>query len=101
MRTVVAHGGRKVHFYETGDLVRLQRDEPHKPVTAFAGDWGRVLRVNPDGSLDIKLAGYSRANDDTITRASSIPWDRVEACDHRGKPMLETVAPVWDTRRPR
>jgi hypothetical protein len=101
MRTMTGQGGVELHFFEPGDLVRLRRDEDGPVVTAFAGDWGRVMRVHPDGSLDIKLAGYSRAKDATMIRAVAVSRLRVEPCDDRGRPLPTASAPVWDTRRPR
>jgi hypothetical protein len=68
-------------------------------VTAFAGDWGRVTKVHPDGALDIKFAGYSRAKDAAMVRASSVPRSRVEPCDEQGRPRTRGVAAVWDTRK--
>ncbi len=97
---MVGQGGAEICFYEQGDLVRLTRDEDGPLVTAFAGDWGRVTKVNADGSVDIKLAGYSRAKDAGMIRALSVPRSRVEPCDESGRPRLRGTAAVWGTRRP-
>ncbi|MGG5809541.1 hypothetical protein [Falsiroseomonas sp. CW058] len=101
MRILVGAGGLETYAYETGDLVRLTRNEDGPIVTAFAGDWGRVTRVHPCGAVDIKLAGYGRARDATMTRAVAVPRGRVEPCDHQGMPLRRGFAAVWDTRRPR
>jgi hypothetical protein len=98
MRTMHGPGGVEIHHCEQGDLVRLCRDEDGPLVTAFAGDWGRVLRVNPDGSLDIKFAGCSRAKDAGMVRAMAVSRSRVEPCDQQGRPLLRGRAAVWDTR---
>jgi hypothetical protein len=98
MRTMHGQGGIAIHHYEAGDLVRLRRDEDGPLVTAFAGDWGRVLRVHPDGALDIKLAGYSRAKDAALIKAVAVARRHVEPCDANGRPLARDLAPVWDTR---
>jgi hypothetical protein len=99
MRVTTGHDGDDIYFYEQGDLVRLKRDEDGPLVTAFAGDWGRVMRINPDGSLDIKFAGYSRAKDAGMVRAMAVSRSRVEPCDQQGRPLLRGRSAVWDTRR--
>ena len=99
MRITTGHGGVEIFFYEAGDLVRLKRDEDGPLVTAFAGDWGRVTKVHPDGSLDIKFAGYSRAKDANMLRALAVPRSRVEPCDEVGRPRARGTAAVWDTRK--
>lgn len=101
MRTIAGQGGVPVYIYETGDLVRLTRSEGGPMATAFAGDWGRVTRVHPCGSLDIKFAGYGRAKDSTLTRGIAIPSGRVEPCDLQGMPIARGFSAVWDTRKPR
>lgn len=101
MRTLAGHGGIPVYIYETGDLVRLTRDEAGPIVTAHAGDWGRVTRVHPCGALDIKFAGYARAKDSALTRAVAIPSGRVEPCDLQGMPVARGFSAVWDTRKAR
>jgi hypothetical protein len=99
MRVMTGQDGANIVFYEQGDLVRLRRDEDGPLVTAFAGDWGRVMRVNPDGSLDIKFAGYSRAKDAEMLRAVAVARSRVEPCDQQGRPLMRGRSAVWDTRR--
>jgi len=101
MRTMHGQGGIELHHFEPGDLVRLRRDEDGPLVTAFAGDWGRVLRVHPDGSLDIKFAGYSRAKDAAMTKAVAVARRHVQPCDTNGRVLIGGAAPVWDTRRAR
>jgi hypothetical protein len=95
------HGGIEIHHYEAGDLVRLKRDEDGPMITAFAGDWGRVLRVHPDGSLDIKFAGYSRAKDAAMTKAVAVARRHVDPCDANGRFLLRGIGSVWDTRKTR
>jgi hypothetical protein len=99
MRIMHGQNGAEIYFYEAGDLVRLCRDEDGPLVTAFAGDWGRVMRVHPDGSLDIKFAGYARAKDSSMVRAVSVASSRVEPCDEQGRPRMRGTAAVWDTRK--
>jgi hypothetical protein len=101
MRTITGQGGLEIHLYEAGDLVRLRRDEDGPLVTAFAGDWGRVTRVHPDGSLDIKLAGYSRAREAAMVRAVAVARSRVEPCDTEGRPLGAGISTVWNTRKAR
>lgn len=101
MRIMSGQDGAEIVFHEVGDLVRLRRDEDGPLVTAFAGDWGRVTRVNGDGSLDIKFAGYSRAKDSGMLRAVAVARSRVEPCGERGQPLLRGKAAVWDTRMAR
>jgi hypothetical protein len=96
---MAGHDGSEIYFYEAGDLVRLKRDEDGPLITAFAGDWGRVVAVNADGSLDIKFGGYSRAKDANMTRAMAVPRSRVEPCDEKGRPRMRGSAAVWDTRK--
>ncbi len=101
MRIMAGQNGVEIYLYETGDLVRLLRNEDGPVVTAFAGDWGRVMRVHPDGSLDLKLAGYSRPKEAAMARAMAVPRSRVEPCDERGQPRRRGTAAVWDTRKAR
>ncbi len=101
MRIMHGQNGAEIYVYEPGDLVRLRRDEDGPMVTAFAGDWGRVMRVHPDGSLDIKFAGYVRAKDANLVRAVSVARSRVEPCDELGRPRMRGSAAVWDTRKAR
>jgi hypothetical protein len=101
MRTLAGQGTVPVYIYETGDLVRLRRDEGGPINTVRAGEWGRVTRVHPCGALDIRLGGYSRGKDSTLTRAVAVPSGRVEPCDEQGMPLGRGFTPVWDTRRPR
>jgi hypothetical protein len=101
MRIMVGHLGTEIYYYEQGDLVRLRRDEDGPIVTAFAGEWGRVTRVNPDGSLEIKFAGYSRPKDATMVRAVAVARSRVEPCDDFGRPRMRGTAAVWGTIKSR
>lgn len=93
--------GAEIYLYEAGDLVRLSRDEEGPLVTAFAGDWGRVMRVHSDGSLDIKFAGYSRPRDAELARAVAVRSSRVQPCDSQGRPTIRGKAVVWNTLKAR
>jgi hypothetical protein len=101
MRIMAGHGGAEIYFYEAGDLVRLCRDEDGPLVTAHAGDWGRVTKVNSDGSLEIKFAGYSRPKDANLIRAVAVARSRVEPCDDLGRPRMRGSAAVWDAIKTR
>lgn len=101
MRILVGHGGVETFLYEAGDFVRLCRDEDGPIVTAFAGDWGCVVRVHPDGSLDINFAGHSRPRGAALARAVAIRSSRVQPCDARGRPRPPGKAVVWDTHKAR
>jgi hypothetical protein len=101
MRIMAGHAGTEIYFYEQGDLVRLCRNEDGPMVTAFAGDWGRVMRVHSDGSVDIKFAGYSRPKDANLVRAVAVARSRVEPCDDQGRPRMRGTAAVWNTRTAR
>lgn len=84
-----------------GDFVRLRRDEPGDFVTARAGDWGQVARVNRNATLDLMLAGYCRPRTSPQPRATSIPVSIVERCDAFGR--LVAAGPrrrVWGTGDP-
>ena len=67
-----------------GDLVRLRRDELGEIVTAKAGDWGAIVRI--DGTtLDIRFAGYCRPRTASLAMATAVPAHIVEPCDISGK----------------
>lgn len=68
-----------------GDFVRLRRDEPGDFVTARAGDWGQVSRVNRDATVDLMLAGYCRPRTTPQPRANAIPLGILERCDAFGR----------------
>jgi hypothetical protein len=101
MRVIQGAGGQESVIYEAGDLVRLRRDEQGPIVTAFAGDWGRITQVHPDGSVDIKLAGYGRSSADSITRATGVARRLLEPCDTQGRATLAMPRSVWGTRQER
>jgi len=77
---------------EVGNLVRLTRDEAGPIVTAYAGEWGRIVRVTTRNTLDIQLAGF-HALEASQWRwsANFLPsmWSPVMAADRR--PM----AGIW------
>lgn len=98
---MTGQGGAEIYIYEPGDFVRLSRDEDGPIVTAFAGDWGRVIRVHPDGSLDITFAGYSRSREADLVRAVAVRRSRVQPCDSQGRPRLRSQAVVWNTHKAR
>ncbi len=81
--------------FAAGDFVKLRRDEPGPIVTAFAGDWGQVSKVNRDGSLDLTFAGYSRPRTASSPRAMGVPGRIVERCDAYGKPLSEERGRHW------
>jgi hypothetical protein len=99
MRVMVGQGGVEIYIFEGGDLVRLVRDEPGPLVTAGAGEWGRVIRVHPDGAMDIRLAGYSRPKDTPLPRAVGVPRHCVVPCDENGHRLGSRNVTVWGTRR--
>lgn len=101
MRIKTGYGGSEIYIYEPGDLVRLSRDEGGSIVTAFAGDWGRVLHVHPDGSLDITFAGYSRSRTAHMVRAVAVRSGSVQPCDGLGRPRPRGQSVVWTTREAR
>jgi hypothetical protein len=84
--------GRATPILEVGDMVRLIRDEPGPMPTAGAGEWGRVLRINARGRLDIQLAGFSRPRGVALGVASDLAATNVIPCDAKG---LELVIPKW------
>jgi hypothetical protein len=78
-----------------GDFARLRRDEPGDIVTAFAGDWGQVIRVNRNGTADLMLAGYCRPRTASSPRALSIPLSILDRCDAFGRPPSAPRRRVW------
>ncbi|NGM21853.1 hypothetical protein G3576_17650 [Roseomonas stagni] len=85
----------------TGDFVRLRRNEPGDFVTAHAGDWGLVERVNRNATVDLMLAGYCRPRTSPQPRATSIPLSIVERCDAYGRPPAATPRRrVWGSGDP-
>jgi len=62
---------------EVGDLVELTKDQP---ISGVKGEWGKVYRVDPPGSiiafLSIQMAGYSRSQNAFFASSTSVPvWD--------------------------
>jgi hypothetical protein len=86
MRIDTRPDGTQITIPEAGDLVRLTRDEPGPDVTAFAGEWGRVIRVTGRNTLDIQLAGFSRPRGVAMGLVSDFPAINVVPCDARGLP---------------
>jgi hypothetical protein len=84
--------GRVTPILEVGDMVRLVRDEPGPAPTASAGEWGRVLRLNARGRLDIQLAGFSRPRGVALAVVSDIAPINVIPCDNKG---LAILMPKW------
>jgi hypothetical protein len=101
MRTIKGHGDSETYLFEPGDLVRLTRSETGPLASARPGDWGVVMRVHACGALDLKLSGYSRPKDASMSRAMAIPCGHVEPCDRQGVPLRRGFSAVWDTRPPR
>lgn len=86
MRIDTRPDGSQIMIPEAGDLVRLTRDEPGPDVTAFAGEWGRIIRVTGRNTLDIQLAGFSRPRGVAMGMVSDFPAINVVPCDGRGLP---------------
>lgn len=86
MRIEYSRDGLPTPVYEPGDFVRLRRDEEGDVVTARAGDWGQVMRVE-QGNLDIRFAGHSRPRTSHLPVARDVPAWIVEPCDRRGRSM--------------
>ncbi|HEY4253263.1 MAG TPA: hypothetical protein VGM87_18785 [Roseomonas sp.] len=86
MRIDYSREGFPTPVYEAGDFVRLRRDEEGEVITARAGDWGQVTRVER-GSLDIRFAGHSRPRTSPLPIARDVPAYIVEPCDRRGRVM--------------
>ena len=91
--------GRVTPILEVGDMVRLVRDEPGPAPTASAGEWGRVLRLNARGRLDIQLAGFSRPRGVAMGMVSDFPAINVVACDAHGLPTDGRHWGSWEERR--
>jgi hypothetical protein len=98
MRIGRGAGGAPGTTFEVGDLVRLVADEPGPTVTAFAGEWGRVLRADGRGRVDVRLAGYARPRTDGLRDAIALPARVVEPCDHRGRPLDLPHGERWAPR---
>ena len=94
MRIETRPDGSQIKIPEVGDMVRLTRDEPGPDVTAFAGEWGRILRVTGRNTLDIQLAGFSRPRGVAMAMVSDFPAINVVPCDGRG---LATDGRHWGT----
>lgn len=86
MRIDYSRDGFPTPVYEPGDFVRLRRDEEGEVVTARAGEWGQVMRVE-HGSLDIRFAGHSRPRTSDLPIARDVPARLVEPCDRQGRIM--------------
>lgn len=84
MRITYQLDGTPVPQFESGDMVRLVRDEPGPMVTAHAGDWGEVMRNHGAGGLDIRLAGYCCPRNAPMPIATSVPASYVAPCDRSG-----------------
>jgi hypothetical protein len=100
MQILTGAGRLETYVYEVGDFVRLRRDEDGPIVTARAGDWGRVTRVHANGAVDIRLAGYSRAKDATLSRAVAVSQALLQPCDSSGVGRPRGLVVVWGGRRP-
>ena len=95
MRNPIPAEDPPAHPLASGDFVRLRRDEPGEFVTAFAGDWGQVMRVNRDGTADLMLAGFCRPRTASAPRALSIPLSIIERCDAFGRPQQAARRRHW------
>jgi hypothetical protein len=99
MRIDTRPDGSQLVVPETGDLVRLTRDEAGPIVTAHAGEWGRILRVTSRNTLDIQLAGFSRPRGVAMALVSDFPAINVVPCDGRGLPTDGRHWGSWEERR--
>lgn len=84
MRITYLQDGTPVPVFEAGDFVRLLRDEPGDPVTARAGEWGKVVRNAGPAGIDVRLAGFSRPRTTELPMATGIPASILAPCDRRG-----------------
>ena len=72
--------------FEVGDFVRFVRNEDGPIVTATAGDWGEVVRVERSG-VDIRLAGYCRPRTTDMPMARHVARYCLWPCDRSGQPL--------------
>jgi hypothetical protein len=83
---------RATRKLRAGDLVRLTSNEPGPYCTAYAGEWGEVVRVHLNGNLDVQLAGFCRPRTHPASRVLDLPQRVIEPCDKQGRPKpLPTV----------
>ncbi|MCA3390094.1 MAG: hypothetical protein INF65_15830 [Roseomonas sp.] len=99
MRIDTRPDGSQIVIPEVGDLVRLTRDEAGPIVTAYAGEWGRIVRVTTRNTLDIQLAGFSRPRGVAMALVSDFPAINVVPCDGRGLPTDGRHWGSWEERR--
>jgi len=86
MRIEYLADGSPRPIYEVGDFVRFVRDEEGPIVTARAGEWGEVMRVQ-GARIDIRLAGYCRPRTTDLPMARDVPRHCVSPCDRGGTPL--------------
>lgn len=98
MRIVYMPDGRPLPIYEPGDFVRLVRDEPGEITTAFAGEWGEVVRNRGVEGLDVRLAGYCRPRTSYLPMVTRLPTFIVVPCDRNGL-RIEFQRDLRRTRR--
>ena len=84
MRITYMPDGRALPIYEPGDFVRLVRDEPGDLATAFAGDWGEVVRNRGAQGIDVRLAGYCRPRSSDLPMVTGLPSYILVPCDRSG-----------------
>jgi hypothetical protein len=99
MRVDTRPDGSQIKIPEIGDLVRLTRDEAGPIVTAYAGEWGRIVRISTRNTLDIQLAGFSRPRGVAMALVSDFPAINVVPCDGRGFPTDGRHWGSWAERR--
>ena len=87
MRITYTREGQPLPDFETGDFVRIKRDDLSLPIAYRGGEWGSVVSV--EGlTADILLAGHSRPANATLPYARGVPASWLAPCDARGAAML-------------
>lgn len=87
MRFTYLRDGTPVPLFEPGGFVPLVPDEPGPDETAFAGEWGQVLRNGGAQGLDVRLAGHCRPRTTDIADVTGPPARLALPCDRRGLPL--------------
>ncbi len=87
MRITYTREGQPLPDFETGDFVRIKRDDLSMPIAYRGGEWGTIVSV--DGQTgDILLAGHSRPANATLPYARGVPASWLAPCDARGAAIL-------------
>jgi len=101
MRVEYLSDGTPQPIFEVGDFVRLVRDEDGPFVTARAGDWGQVERVNGN-RVDVRLAGFCRPRTTDFPVVRDLPRYCLQPSDRRGMaiPLRQRDVAEKDISRP-